>query len=281
MVPSTSTPHPPRTPLHPSELERCLRTARAAADAAARIHIALAGSVDAEGARAKGAADFVSRVDEEAQEAALEVITRRHPDHLILAEEDDAPVAPPTDGTPLWVVDPLDGTTNFLHRHPAHVASVALTVSGRPVAAAVTCGPSGERWWARRGGGAFKSGVPIATSTPAQMGRSLIGTGFPFRKLTLLEPYLDQFRRVVRSTGGARRGGSAALDLCYVAEGRFDGFWELSLSPWDFAAGWLLVEEAGGGVDRVEGGGMGLAAGSVLAGSSPAFMEELRRLLLD
>jgi myo-inositol-1(or 4)-monophosphatase len=227
----------------------------------------------------KGAADFVSRVDEEAQEAALEVIGSRHPDHLVLAEEDDAPVALPGDDTPLWVVDPLDGTTNFLHRHPAHAASVAVTVSGHPVAAAVTSGPTGERWWARRGGGTFKSGVPVTTSSLRELARALVGTGFPFRDPSRLDEYMVQFRRVVGATAGARRGGSAALDLCYLAEGRFDAFWELSLSPWDYAAGWLIVQEAGGGVDRVEGGGMGLVPGSVLAAASPHFLEEVRRLL--
>lgn len=263
----------------PLDLDACLRTAREAADVAARIHGRNLGRVRADGARMKGAADFVSRVDDEAQEAALAVIAAGHPDHLVLAEEDDAPVSLPDDDTPLWVVDPLDGTSNFLHGHPAHAASVALTVGGRPVVAAVTSAPTGERWWARRGGGAFKSGLRATTSRPGDMERALVGTGFPFRDPSLLEPYLEQFRRVVRGTGGARRGGSAALDLCYVAEGRFDGFWELSLSPWDYAAGWLLVEEAGGGVDRVEGGGLGLEPGSVLAGASLAFMEELRRLL--
>lgn len=278
-APSTSPSARPAPWPSPARLDAWLATARDAADAAAAVHLREAGRVDADGARMKGDADFVSRVDHEAQEAALAVIRARHPEHLVLAEEDDAPVALPDDATPLWVVDPLDGTTNFLHRHPAHAASVALAVDGVPVVGAVTCGPTGERWWARRGGGTFKSGLRVRTSSPRSLKRALVGTGFPFRRLDLLEEYLNQFRRVVASTGGARRGGSAALDLCYVAEGRFDAFWELSLSPWDYAAGWILVQEAGGAVDRVEGGGMALPPGSVLAGASPSFMEELRRLL--
>lgn len=271
-----------------------LETARTAADAAARVHIAAAGAVHADDARAKDTADFVSHVDEEAQRAALRVIGERHPDHLILAEEDDTPPALPEDDTPLWVVDPLDGTTNFLHGHPMHAASVALTMRGESVVGAVTCGPTGERWWAARGHGAWKSedGVGpgnragdsaprrIVTSRPRSMRRALIGTGFPFRDLERLEPYLDQLRRVIEATAGARRGGAAALDLCYVAEGRFDGFWEQSLSPWDWAAGACLITEAGGTIERVEGGPLVLTPGSsVLAGASEAFMLELRALL--
>lgn len=266
-----------------------LDTARAAADAAAEVHVAAAGSVHADDARAKDTADFVSHVDEEAQRAALGVIRDRHSDHLILAEEDDAPPALPDDDTPLWVVDPLDGTTNFLHGHPMHAASVALTVNGVSVVGAVTCGPTGERWWAAQGQGAFKSDASagasdsprrIRTSSPGSMRRALIGTGFPFRDLARLDLYLTQFRRVVESTAGARRAGAAALDLCYVAEGRFDGFWEQSLSPWDWAAGVCLITEAGGSVERVEGGPLALVSGSsVLAGASEAFMLELRALL--
>lgn len=324
------------TDLNEGWLLQCLDTARAAADAAARVHLEAAGTVHADAARAKDTADFVSHVDEAAQEAALAIIRGRHPDHLILAEEDEAPPALPDDDTPLWVVDPLDGTTNFLHGHPMHVASVALTVAGRSVVGAVTCGPTGERWWAARGLGAFKServgggsaaaaagsgaggdaaagsgargdvavggdvaagsgaggdvaarsgetlrGMPrrLRTSSPGSMRRALIGTGFPFRNLERLEYYLAEFRRVVEGTAGARRGGAAALDLCYVAEGRFDGFWEQSLSPWDYAAGVILIEEAGGSVSRVEGGDITLDPGSVLAGCSAAFMEELRALL--
>lgn len=268
-----------------ASLESWLETARAAADAAAAVHVDAAGSVLADHARQKGTADFVSEVDEAAQRAALAVIHTRHPDHLVLAEEDDAPPALPTDGTPLWVVDPLDGTTNFLHGHPMHVASVGLAVGGAFVVGAVTCGPTGERWWAAQGMGAFKaldatsSAQRITTSNPQSMARALIGTGFPFRDLEYLDVYMNQFLRVIRSTAGARRGGAAALDLCYVAEGRFDGFWEQRLSPWDFAAGVAIIREAGGMVTRVDGTEVTIDAGSILAGANPAFTAELKALL--
>lgn len=257
-------------------LEDWLRTALDAADAGAEIHRLRLDEVRSTDARLKGRADFVSAVDEEAQEAILSLIRARHPDHLILAEEDDAPPDLPQDDTPLWVVDPLDGTTNFLHGHPMHAASVAVTVGGRPVAGAVVSGPLGQRWWARRGGGAWRNGQPIHVAAAAPMSHTLIGTGFPFKAMHELDRFRAALARVLAATAGVRRGGSAAIDLAYVADGRFDGFWEYSLSPWDVAAGILLIEEAGGVVERVEGGPLTLLPGSILAGSSPAVLAQLR-----
>ena len=276
----------------PLPLTDWLDTARQAAEAAALVHVIRAGSVHADGAREKGTADFVSQVDEEAQAAALDVIRMRHPDHLVLAEEDDTPPAFPDDGTPIWIVDPLDGTTNFLHGHPMHVASVAVAQDNRLRAGAVTCGPSRERWWGAEGMGAFKDtgfgsgrfaaddGTRLRTAEPTPMRRALIGTGFPFKDMRGVDDYLAQLGRVLAATAGARRGGAAALDLCYVAEGRFDGFWEAFLNPWDFAAGALLITEAGGAVGRIEGDALGVGPGSVIAAASEAFMSELRAWLL-
>ena len=176
-----------------------------------------------------------------------------------------------------------------------HVASVGLAVDGDFVVGAVTCGPTGERWWAAHGLGAFKAQGPlhegphsegqrsegqrITTSNPQSMRRALIGTGFPFRDLEYLDVYMRQFLRVIQGTAGARRGGAAALDLCYVAEGRFDAFWEQRLSPWDFAAGVVLIREAGGIVSRVDGSAVTVDAGSILAGATPAFTAEFKALL--
>lgn len=257
-------------------LDLWLRTALDAADAAARVHRDHLARVGAGDARLKGRADFVSETDDAAQAAALDIIRRRHPDHLILAEEDDAPPALPDDATPVWVVDPLDGTTNFLHGHPAHSASVAVAVEGRPVAGAVVSAPSGERWWARKGGGAWRNDRPIRVAAPGPLERALIGTGFPFKDMGNLERFFDAVRNVLSGTSGIRRGGSAAMDLAYVADGRFDGFWEYRLSPWDFAAGVILIEEAGGVVERVEGGAPDLNPGSLVAGSSRALVDTLR-----
>ncbi|MBT8336951.1 MAG: inositol monophosphatase [Gemmatimonadetes bacterium] len=261
-------------------LDLWLRTALDAADAAARVHVERAHRVGATDGRLKGRADFVSEVDEEAQRVVIELIRSRHPDHLILAEEDDAPPALPTDETPIWVVDPLDGTTNFLHGHPAHAASVAVAVEGRPVAGAVVSGPSGERWWARLGGGAWQGDRPIRVGETAEMERALIGTGFPFKDPSDLPVFLEGLGRVLREAAGVRRAGAAAIDLAYVADGRFDAFWEYRLNPWDFAAGILLITEAGGVVERLGGGEVTLEGGSVLAASSAPLLDALRALVL-
>lgn len=227
-------------------------------------------------ASAKGFGDFVSRADLEAQEAALRVIRERHPQHRILAEEGEPDVAAAAEVEgPLWVVDPLDGTTNFLHGHPAYAVSVAVAREGRPVAGAVVAPATGERWWARRGGGAWKSGRRIGVSGTDRLEEALVGTGFPFKVLELLPPYLRQFRILMREGAAIRRAGAAALDLCFLAEGRFDAFWELFLNPWDFAAGWVIVEEAGGVLVRPDGRPLHLATGGVAAANSPSLLGAL------
>jgi myo-inositol-1(or 4)-monophosphatase len=256
-----------------------LRTALEAADAATAVHLRWAGRVSAADVRRKAPSDFVTHVDDEAQAAALSVIGARHPDHAILAEEGEGDVELPGDGRPCWIVDPLDGTTNFLHGHPMHVASVALAVEGRAVVGAVACGPTGERWWAARGAGAWKNGRPVRVSGVARLEDALVGTGFPFKRLDEAQRYARHLVAVLRSSAGARRGGAAALDLCYLAEGRFDAFWETFLQPWDFAAGVVVVEEAGGRMDRVAGGGLPLEPGSVLGANGAGLLEALREVL--
>lgn len=261
-----------------------LSTARDAADAAARVHLRHLGKVRIEEADEKGTSDFVTRVDMEAQEAALSLIRSRFPDHRILAEEEDGRAGPSAwrDGTgPTWIVDPLDGTTNFLHGHPAFCASVGVLLDGRPAAGAVVAAATGERWWAERGGGAVRNGEPIRVSGVSALRRALVGTGFPFKRLERLPEYLEQFGRVLPATSGIRRGGSAALDLCYLAQGSFDVFWELFLSPWDIAAGAAVLEEAGGVIRRPGGSAMdyGPGGGPVLAGNSPELLGALEALL--
>lgn len=258
------------------------RTAVRAAEAAVAIHRRDAGRVQVEAATEKARADYVSKTDLDAQEAALAVIRRAHADHGILAEEDDAPVEDrlaAASGRPVWIVDPLDGTANFLHGHPGYAASVAVAVDGRPVAGAVVSGSTGERWWAARGEGAYKGGRRISVSHCPDLEEAMVGTGFPFKLLDVLPGYLEQMDRVLRRAAGIRRYGSAALDLCYLAQGSLDAFWELILMPWDFAAGWLLVEEAGGVVTRVDGSPMGLAEGTVMAAGASGLLAELKATL--
>jgi myo-inositol-1(or 4)-monophosphatase len=253
-----------------------LTTAIRAADAAASVHLRWTRRIGIDRADLKGRGDFVSQADLEAQGAALTVIRSAHPDHAVRAEEDepDAPPSAPPGGT-LWVVDPLDGTANFLHGHPMYAASVAVAVDGRPVAGAVACASTGERWWASQGRGAFKGGRRIRVSSATTLEGALVGTGFPFKVQHLIPRYLDQLGRVLRAGAGVRRCGSAALDLCYLAEGRLDAFWELFLSPWDFAAGMLIVEEAGGVVTTLDRAVLRLEPGAVLGANSPALLERL------
>lgn len=237
------------------------------------------GRIRTSGASEKGTSDYVSEADVEAQRAALEVIRGRFPGHGILAEEDDGGASAPAEGAPVWVVDPIDGTTNFLHRHPMYAASVAVWVDGRPEAGVVACPSTGERWWASRGRGAWKNGRPVRVSEDAEPRHALVGTGFPFKLLDRMEEYLVQLGRVLRSTSGVRRGGAAALDLAYLADGSLDAFWELELKPWDFGAGALLVEEAGGVLERMEGGPPGLEPSGVIGANGPELLAALRAVL--
>jgi myo-inositol-1(or 4)-monophosphatase len=251
-----------------------------AADAAAAVHVRWAGRIALDRATKKGIGDFVTQADFEAQEAAITVIRGAFPEHAIMAEEDDAPDARAGSASHLWVIDPLDGTANFLHGHPMYASSVAVTENGRSLAGAVVCSTSGERWWAAKGGGAWKSvhgGTPtrIAVSMATTLDGGLVGTGFPFKTQHLIPEYLQQLAGVLRAGSGVRRGGAAAIDLCYLAEGRFDGFWELFLSPWDFAAGRLIIEEAGGVVSRMDGSPLTLEPGGVMGANSAGMLKRL------
>lgn len=261
-----------------------LPVALAAARAAAAVHRANLGRVRVEDWSEKGVADFVTHVDREAEERVVALIRTHFPEHSILAEEGaasllmDGSASGDRDPDWLWVVDPLDGTTNFLHRYPMYAASVAVLHRGEPIAGAVVSGATGEEWTAARGGGAFLNGAPIHVSEIDRLPRALIGTGFPFKARALLPRYLRQFDAVLRRTAGIRRAGSAALDLCHLATGFFDGFWELVLAPWDIAAGTLIVREAGGIITAPDGELDLLAGGAVLAGN-PAIHAALGEVL--
>jgi len=259
-------------------------TALAAADAAAAVHRRDRGRIVLEGASEKGRADYVSQTDLDAQQAALSVIRERHHDHQVLAEEDDRSVAERIaawDGSPLWVVDPLDGTANFLHGHPQFAASVAVAVEGRPVGGAVVAAATGERWWAARGEGAWKNGSRIHVTSRTSLRDALVGTGFPFKILHRLPEFLGQLDRVLRSSSGVRRAGAASLDLCYLAQGSLDAFWELILHPWDFAAGWLLIEEAGGVLVKLDGSPLDLGDHAILGANNPELLEALAEVLRE
>jgi myo-inositol-1(or 4)-monophosphatase len=199
----------------------------------------------------KGPADYVSDVDRASEDALRTALLAAVPHARVLGEER----SPDTDSTTgvVFVVDPLDGTTNFLHGYPAYAVSIGALVDGVLTAAVVRHAVTGETFTAIAGGGAFRNGEPMHVSPITAPGRALIGTGFPFSHLERLGEYQPQFAAIARRTAGIRRAGSAALDLCDVACGRFDGFWELRLAPWDIAAGLLLVREAGGLVTDLAG----------------------------
>jgi myo-inositol-1(or 4)-monophosphatase len=264
------------------DTDTLLRVALEAAGDAREVHLRHLGRVRPGDAVEKGAADFVSHVDHEAEARIVSRIRASFPDHGILAEEGGADPGGGAGASGasewLWVIDPLDGTTNYLHGYPAFAVSIAALRNGVGVVGVVSTPATGETWTAARGLGAFRNGQPVRVSGIDSLRSALIGTGFPFKALDRLPAYLRQFDRVLRATAGIRRAGSAALDLCHVASGYFDGFWELVLAPWDVAAGALIVREAGGVVTRLDGGPVGLESGSLLAGN-PRMHAELGAIL--
>ncbi|MGH7482181.1 MAG: inositol monophosphatase family protein [Longimicrobiales bacterium] len=259
-------------------LDLALRAARAAAE----FHREQASRVHLRHWDEKGRFDFATEVDREAERLIVAEVRGVFPDHAFLAEE--GTVGPALAGGPepawTWVIDPLDGTTNYLHRYPSYCASVAVLNQREPIAGAVVAAATGEEWVACRGGGAYRNGEPIRVSDTGELSRALVGTGFPFRVPDRIDEYLGQLRAVLRAASGVRRAGSAALDLCHVACGWFDGFWELELSPWDVAAGTLIVREAGGVVTTLDDAGDVLRVGSVLAGN-PRIHELLGGVVRD
>jgi len=233
--------------------------ARAAGERLRERYLAPPGPLVAE---SKGLHDFVTEADREAERAVLDLLRERFPDHTILSEE-ATPDAPRS--AYRWIVDPLDGTTNFIHGVPTFAVSIALEDPAGLVAAAVYDPLRDELFHARRGGGAWINDRPIRCTERDDTQDALIATGFPFRELSRLGPYLRCFEAFIRTTAGLRRAGSAAIDLAYTACGRYDGFWEVGLSRWDIAAGALLVREAGGKVTELTGGDGFLDSGDILA----------------
>ncbi len=210
----------------------------------------------------KGEVDLVTEFDMGAQDILAGRLGGAFPDHAILAEEG---LSRPGASGYRWIVDPLDGTTNYAHTFPVFTVSAALERDGRMELGLVYDPMREEMFSARLGGGAFLNGRPIRVSEVGDLGKSLLATGFPYDIRTSPANNLDHWRRFLLRAQAVRRCGSAAMDLCYVACGRFDGFWELKLKPWDVAAGALIVSEAGGRVTDFRGGGLRLEAAETLA----------------
>ncbi|MDD3675018.1 MULTISPECIES: inositol monophosphatase family protein [Thauera] len=218
--------------------------------------------------QSKSPNDFVTEVDRAAEQAIIEVLRDAFPGHGILAEE-SGESGPESEFN--WIIDPLDGTTNFIHGFPQYAISIAQTKNGALEHAVVYDPCTNELFTASRGSGAFLNDRRIRVSRRTRLNDSLIGTGFPFRQFDNVDAYLAMFKELTQKTAGIRRPGAASLDLAYVACGRLDGFWEMGLSPWDMAAGVLLIQEAGGLVSDLSGEADFMATGNVVAGTPKIF----------
>jgi len=226
--------------------------------------------------RAKRVNDFVTQIDRAAEEAVIDVVHRSYPDHAILAEESGATKGAAAEYC--WIIDPLDGTTNFIHGFPQYCVSIAVQHAGKPAHAVIYDPTKNELFTASRGRGAFLNERRIRVSRCRRLEDALVGTGFPFRELGRLDPYMKQLGRMMGSCAGVRRAGAAALDLAYVAAARLDAFWEMGLSPWDMAAGALLIQEAGGLVGDFSGDAGYLQSGDIAAGTPKVFPQLLQAL---
>ncbi|HEX4944247.1 MAG TPA: inositol monophosphatase family protein [Usitatibacteraceae bacterium] len=221
--------------------------------------------------------DFVTEVDHAAEDAIIRTLREAYPSHAFLAEESGASSAA-ANSDHLWIIDPLDGTTNFLHGFPQYCVSIALKHKGVLQQAVVYDPNRNELFTATRGAGAFLNDRRLRVSATDRLEDALIGTGFPFREFDQFDEYLRMFGEITRRVAGVRRPGAAALDLAWVAAGRLDGFWEMGLSPWDMAGGALLVREAGGLVGDLEGAEGFLDSGRIVAANSKVFAPLLQAL---
>ncbi len=248
-----------------------LNTAVKAARKAGAIINRAANDIDRLTIQSKRPRDYVSEVDRIAEQTIIEILLDAYPNHGILAEESGRSGGEEH----VWVIDPLDGTTNFLHGLPQYAVSIALLHKGVLQHAVVYDPARNELFTASRGAGAFHNERRIRVSRQVKMDDALIGTGFPFREFHHADAYLAMFRDMMLKTAGLRRPGSAALDLAWVACGRYDGFFELGLSQWDLAAGALLVLEAGGLVGDFQGNDRYLQSGHIVAGNPKIFGQML------
>ena len=252
-----------------------LNTAVKAARKAGSIINRASFDVDKLTVRRKQQNDFVSEVDHAAEEAIISVLKEAYPDHGFLGEESGYH---DKEAEFLWVIDPLDGTTNFLHGLPQYCVSIGLLHKGIPTQAVVFDPNRNELFTATKGVGAYLNDRRIRVSRTDKIEDTLVGTGFPFREIVNVDDYLRMLRNVMKTCSGVRRPGAAALDLAWVACGRIDAFWEMGLSPWDMAAGALLIREAGGLVADLNGEEKFLDSGRIVAANGKVFAAFLKLL---
>ena len=253
--------------MHPT-LNIAVKAARRAASIITRASTQL----DLLTVNTKSPNDFVTEVDRLAEKAIIEVLSDAFPGHGILAEE-SGESGPESEFN--WIIDPLDGTTNFIHGFPQYAVSIAQTKNGVLEHAVVYDPNTNELFTASRGSGAFLNDRRMRVSRRTRLGDSLIGTGFPYRQFEHVDAYLAMLKELAQKTAGIRRPGAAALDLAYVACGRLDGFWEIGLAPWDMAAGTLLIQEAGGLVSDLSGENGYMSSGNMVAGTPKVFAQLL------
>jgi myo-inositol-1(or 4)-monophosphatase len=221
--------------------------------------------------RSKRANDFVTQVDGAAEEAVIEIVRKAYPEHGFLAEESGSARS---DAEYVWIIDPIDGTTNFIHGFPQYCVSIAVQHRGALAHAVVYDPVKNELFTASKGRGAFLNDRRVRVSKCEKLDAALVGTGFPFKELSRLDLYMRQLQFFMSKSSGVRRAGAAALDLAYVACGRLDAFWELGLSPWDMAAGALLIQEAGGLVADLAGEQDYLSSGDICA-ATPKILPQM------
>ncbi len=222
--------------------------------------------------------DFVTEVDRAAEQAIIDVLHAAYPDHAILAEESGPSANLHDENENVWIIDPLDGTTNFIHGFPQYCVSIALQQRGQITQAVIFDPTRNDLFTASKGRGAYLNEKRIRVMKREKIADALLGTGFPYSDLSALDEYLQMFRVMTQASSGLRRPGSAALDLAYVACGRLDGFFEKSLKPWDIAAGSLLITEAGGIVGTFAGESDYLYKGNVIAASPKVFAQMVQLL---
>lgn len=256
--------------MHENKSDEFLEVAIKAARLAGQIIVKHLGKISKRDINLKQASDFVTIVDRESEKVIIDTIKKHFPDHLFLAEESLKECGRETYR---WIIDPLDGTTNYIHSYPVFSVSIALEYGGEIITGVILDPLRNELFWAEKGSGAYVNCSPIEVSK-VNIGESLVTTGFPFRSKEMIDNYLKLFRNLFLKVSDLRRSGSAALDLAYLACGRCDGFFELGLSPWDIAAGSLLIKEAGGVITDFGGGTHYVRTGNIVAGN-PAVHREL------
>lgn len=251
--------------------EKFLRVAVGAAKIAGKFLTSNFGKLRVKDAKRKLSFDFVTEIDKEAEEIIVNEIRKSFPEHGFFGEETHKD----REMEYIWIIDPLDGTTNYIHSYPMFSLSIALAYKGELIVGVIFDPLRDELFTAIKGKGAYLNNRRIKVNEAARIETSLIATGFPFRSKEYIDSYLKAFREIFLKAGAIRRAGSAALDLAYVACSRCDGFFEFGLSPWDIAAGSLLIKEAGGMVSDFSGGDRYMETGNIVAGAENIHREIL------